>query len=304
MKIIYQLLLVFLLTLVISNLYAQADTIDQKKSFFKAGITFINNNVYLGRADTVKSPTVIPIVSYNFKSGVYVSASLYDVTNRKTKRIDGGDIEVGYNYSFTDNFEAGASFTKIFNSSNSTRVNSSLSSIANAYLGYDIGDVITTGLSANYSFSKKGFKNDVLLNPNLSHDFTVEKIFAAKDVLIISPIAGLNAGTQNFYEGYLTNRVKRTKKTSSVITQTLVLYNEQLTAYQQDLGKFKVLDSEISVPVVYKSGSFIFSLIPTFAFPVNGLASPQTKIQKFIQQGIPPLKGSVFYFESGISIKL
>lgn len=302
MKTHHQLLLVFLLMLISSNLFAQVDTASEK-SFFKAGITFLNNNVFLGRADTVKAPTLLPVISYTFQSGLYLSGSLYYVTNRKTKPFDGGDLEAGYNYSITDKLEAGASFTKIFNSSNSTRVNSSLSSIANAYVDYNVADIITAAISINYSFSKKGFKNDVLLNQNLSHDFAVEGIFATEDLLTISPTAGLNAGTQNFYEGYLTNRVNRTKKTSKLVGQEIILYNMQLAQYQQDLNKFKMLDVEIAVPMVYKLNNFNFSFIPTYAFPENGLASPQTKIQKLIQQGIPPLKSNIFYFESGVSLK-
>ncbi len=280
--------------------YGQTDTDVAKptKSYFKIGLTFLNNNVYLGRADTITTPSITPKLSYTFKSGLYFSGSLDYVTNRQNKPLDGGDLEVGYTHSFTDDLEGGASFTKLFYNSNSTQISSSISSIINAYIDYDIADIITPALSMSYSIGKSGTGSDISFNPNLSHDFAIEGLFGDDDLLIISPTAGLNAGTQNFYAGYLERKGRLTKRGAAA-------QNAAYNNYYNSLGAFTLLDYELSAPVEYKAGPCILSFVPTMAFAQDSLpkSTPaEVLITKQIESGAP-YRSSIFYFEAGISFK-
>src|SRR4051812_4867636 len=63
-----------------------------KKSSFKIGIHYSNNDVFMGRTDTVATPIATPNFKYSFRSGLYISGSLDFVTNRKNKKLDGGDF--------------------------------------------------------------------------------------------------------------------------------------------------------------------------------------------------------------------
>src|SRR5436305_9021637 len=44
-----------------------------KKSHFDGGISYLNNDVYLGRKDSSLLPYYIPVLSYYHKSGLYFS---------------------------------------------------------------------------------------------------------------------------------------------------------------------------------------------------------------------------------------
>jgi hypothetical protein len=304
MKALYKLLVLFLFSLSVSYTYGQTDTtshrdtISTKKSHLKFGVSYLNNSVYLGRTDTVSSPSITPAISYTLKSGLYFSGSLDIITNRKNNKLDGGNLEAGYDYTLGENFEGGVSFTKLFYNANSTQLSSTLSSIVNAYADYDIGDIITPAVSLSYNISKSGNSSDFMINPNLSHDFEIEGIFGDNDFLLISPQAGINFGSQNYYAGYLEKKKRLTKKGTAA-------ENAAYSSYYDALGKFQLLDYEITAPVEYKTGKLRFTFTPTYAFAQNSL--PQsTAAEKLITKSVElssPYKPSIFYFELGVALK-
>lgn len=314
MNLIYKALAIYALLLPVSYSYAQTDTLkndtlkattpkadtleEESKSFLKIGVSYLNNSVYLGRPDTVTTPVITPKISYTFKSGIYLLGALDYITNRKNNPIDNGSVEAGYTHSFTDNLEFGASFTKLFYSNASTRVSSSISGILNTYVDYTIANIITPSISISYNFNKGGYGNDLILNPSVSHDFEIESLFGDDDKLTITPQAGLNAGSQNYYAAYLVKKGRLTKKGTAAATAAV-------NAYNTSLAEFKLLDYEVSMPVEYKTGCFIFNFTPTYAFAQNSL--PQnTAAEKLITQNVErsaPYKPSIFYFEVGLTLK-
>jgi hypothetical protein len=283
------------------HLYAQKDTTQLQKdtlddtppakSYLKVGLNFLNDNVFVGRTDINPTPTLTAKINYNFKFGLYVSGTLDAVTNRDNNKLDGGSVEVGYNYTEDDNLEWGTSFTKLFFNSTSTRVSSSLSSELNAYIDYDVAEIITPGLSVSYNFGKSGNKGDILINPSLSHDFLIESVFGKNDKVLVSPQVSLNIGSQNFYSEYLdkTNRLLRKAD----------------AAYANALSDTKMLDYEITAPIVYIAGKFSFTFVPTYTFAQDSLpkSTPAEVKQSLAIETIQPFKSSVFYFETGISFK-
>lgn len=306
MKTIYKLFLFVLLSLSVSYTYAQTDTtkkggtdtISTPKAHFRIGVSYINNSVYLGRTDTVTTAGISPIISYTFQSGIYLAGGLDFLPNRKINKLDGGNLEIGYDHHFTDDFEGGVAFTKLFYNSTSTQVSSSLSSVITAYADYDIASIITPGVVFGYNIAKSGGINDVLLNPNISHDFEIKGIFGDSDFLLISPQFGFNAGSQNYYAEYIEKKNHISKKAAAAA-------NAAYNSYYDALSNFTLLDYEITAPLVYKSGHFRFSFTPTYAFAHDSLpqSTPaQIAITKDIQIS-SPYKPSVFYFSLGVSLK-
>jgi len=297
MKIIYVPLLTFLLFFIAGSAFAQTPTEDDadksdKTASFKFGVSYLSNNVFMGRADTVKTPTVLPVLKYSFKNGIFISASADYIPNRVTNRLDGGSVAAGYDYDITDDLSGSVSFTKLFYNANSTQIGSSISSTFSAALDYDIASIITPSVAVDYNIIKQGFGNDIFANAGLSHDFAKEGIFGDKDLIIISPTAAINTGTQNFYDAYLT--LKKYKLTAK--GQAREAAAEKLIAAQKKkLSKYNILDYEFSVPVEYKIGILILSFTPTYAIAEN-------KLPPRITAGMVSGSG-IFYFETGASLK-
>ncbi len=276
------------------SIKAKTDTVkktDHKKDFVKFGVNYVSDNVFMGRADTVRTPTIIPEIKYTFKSGIYISGSFDIIPNRKKNKLDGGDLSLGYDFDITDDLSGGISYSKLFYSSTSTQISSSISSTFNGNLTYDIGDIISPSMDVDYNINKQGVNGDVFLNLGLSHDFITEGLFATKDILLVSPTVAANSGTQNFYDGYLVYHKLKNAKRDAAETSLLAAYTAQLSEY-------KVLDYEFSVPVEYKTGSFIFQFTPIYALAQNQFQS--AAIVKTL--GLSS-QSSVFYFNLGLALK-
>src|SRR5438552_17272537 len=91
--------LFFLLLLSTSSAFAQTTTTEdpedlldkletlakqEKKASFKIGVNYMSDNVFMGRADTVKTPTILPEMKYIFKNGIYLAATADYIPNRVT----------------------------------------------------------------------------------------------------------------------------------------------------------------------------------------------------------------------------
>ena len=258
-------------------------------SSFKFGINYLSDNVFMGRSDTAKIPTFAPEVKYTFKNGIFFSGSLYIIPSKAKNKLDGGNLSGGYNFDITDDLSGSVSYTKLFYSQTSTEIASNVSSTFNANLSYDIADIITPSLTADYSLNKQGVTNDFFLTLDISHDFIVSGVFGSDDLLLISPTVTANTGTENFYDAYLIKVKKiRNKKLSAKQTAALDQYTDQL-------GQFSLLDEEVSVPIEYKLGYFIFQFTPTYAIVKNQL--PKEIETRLADQP------SVFYYEIGIFLK-
>jgi hypothetical protein len=294
---LFVILLISLFQTTASAQTASIDTIgdlkSEKKASFKIGVNYLSNSVYLGRADTVTTPVIEPSLKYTFKSGIYFSGNMQFIPNRATNKLDGGSLSAGYDYDINDNCSGSISFTKMFYNATSTQIGSAIGSTINVNMDYDIGDVITPSLSVDYDILKQGFGSDILVNFGIAHDFAKLGIFGDDDLGIISPTATVNAGTQNFYDAYLTlKKYKLTKKGQAKEAAAQKLLNGQ----EAKLARFKLLDYEFSAPVEYKTGKFIFSFTPTYAFAEN-------KLPPRITKGLVDTSGGIFFFEVGASVK-
>ena len=263
-------------------------TKSKPKSSFKIGVNYLSNNVFMGRTDSVRVPAILPTIKYTFKSGIYLSGALDILPNSKNKKVDGGDLAAGYDFDITDDFTGGVSFTKLFYSSKSTQVAAASSASVNANFSYDIGDIITPAINADYSFNKQGITDDKFVNFSLSHDLIFLGIFGDVDLILVSPTVSANTGTQNFYLAYITKKQLKTAKANA-------LENAIIAKYTAQLGKFELLDYEASIPFEYKYKHFIFQFTPTYAVVKN-------ELPKGIETRIASLP-SVFYFETGVALK-
>jgi len=59
------------------------DKSNEGASSFKFGLSYLSNNVFMGRSDTVTTPVIAPQVKYTLKQGIYFSGSLDFLPNKK-----------------------------------------------------------------------------------------------------------------------------------------------------------------------------------------------------------------------------
>ena len=295
-NLLYKNLLVLLFLGISFNSYCQkvtdstaTDTVkakSTKKSSFKIGADYLNNNVFMGRTGLTTTPIISPDIKYTFKPGIYISGGMDILPDNKKNKVDGGNLTAGYDFDITDDFSGGISYSKMFYNPNSTLIGSSITNTFSADFDYEIGDIITPSISANYSLNS-GANADIFINGGISHDFIAVKPFANNDDLIISPTVAINLGTQNFYDAYIKKKVFKNKKVGAAVA-----------AFESNLGKFETLDYEFSVPLEYKIGHLVFEFIPTYAVVQNGFKSAAVAKAVGLSNN-----NDIVYFETGLSLK-
>ncbi len=258
-----------------------------KKSGLVISLNYLSNSVFMGRADSIRTAAISPVIKYMFSSGIYFSGGLELIPGRKKNKLDGGDLTLGYDFNITDDLSGGISYSKLFYSATSTQVSSAVSSTFSGNLTYNIGDIIIPTLNADYNINKQGIAGDIFLNLGVSHDFT----FGANDELSISPTIEANTGTQNFYDGYIVYRkLKNAQKTA---VETAIIQS-----YTAELSQYRLLDYEFSLPIEYSSGNFTLKATPIYAVAQNEFKS--AAVVKAL--GLSS-QTSVFYFDIGVSLK-
>jgi hypothetical protein len=297
MKLNFNYLLVFLFIILANSAFGNTLTdttkkdTDDKKASLKVGVDYASNNVFMGRTGKTDIPIISPNIKYTFKPGIYIGGTADFLPNNANHKLDGGDLDAGYEFDITDDLSGDVSYTKMFYSTNSNQIGSAMSSVLNANFDYDIGDIITPSVSVDYNINKQGINDDVFLEFSLSHDIIFEKILGDHDIFLITPTAALNAGTQNFYDAYLQKKVfKNAKRTAA--------QNKLIEQFETGVDQFKMLNYELSVPIEYKAGHFIFQATPEYDIVQNAFKS--SAVAKSLGVADNP---TVFFITVGVALK-
>jgi len=221
-----------------------------KHSYFKTSVSYVNDNVYFGRRDSLKVPYVTPGFGYYNKSGIFFTASASFLTTEN--RFDLYTLGGGYLFA-KDKWIGEVTVNKYVFSNQSYSVKSEVKADAGAVVGYDTGP-LEFSLSAIASFSSA---TDFAAGFGLDHEFSL-----TNDQLKITPGFVMNGGTQYYYDNYYRRRRYVKKRKGNLPQRTI-------TAYTVNPGAFRILDYELSVPIDYDLNKFTFNFTPTVAIPVN-----------------------------------
>ena len=285
---------------------SKKDTVAHKKSSLKVGLTYSSNAVYLARTDSIATPNYGLGLTYTLKSGIFFAAEVNYIPSRQFNKLDAGGLEAGYNFDL-DNLSGGIAISKYIAAFNSTQVISALDATVGAGLSYNLFDVITPSIHADYALVKSG-GNDFLLTGGLGHEFEFEKVFTQKDHLSLEPKVEVVAGTQNFLSTYYTRKKnsaaqrqqyqnthgKGKKSTSTSTTTTTTNSSGQTTSITSSASKFQTLAYEYTLPISYSWKKIGFSVTPTYAVAVHKITDDGTTTTY-----LP--NSSVFYVQVGLS---
>ena len=196
------------------------------KSYFEVGLSYLSNNVYLGRNDSLKIPYLTPSFNYYNKSGFYAGTSLSYLNSTGNSRIDLVEMEAGYAFT-KDKFSGILSVEKDFYNSQSKNVKAETKGSLNGTLAYDFG-FIKPMLQGGIVFSAR---DDYYAGFGVDHSF-----FFADDNVEINPSLVINASTQNYYNSYYIKRKFATKRKNQTVAVTTT------KAYLPNASAFKIMD--------------------------------------------------------------
>jgi hypothetical protein len=239
----------------VDTLSLQGASEKKQASYFEAGISYQNNDVYLGRKDSSALPYFIPVLSYYHKSGIYFSAFINYLSTTDASRVDAVTMEGGYIF-HTGNYDGQVNISKFIYNSQSTSVSSEIQASAGYQNGYDFG-MIKSFLNLSLDF---GPQIDYSTSLGLEHGFSI-----LHDKGELTPGFCVNAGTQNFYDNYYKNK----RYSNSGKGKSSGNTGETIVGNVVNPSNFKILDYEASIPFTYNIQKLAIHFTPTYAIPVN-----------------------------------
>ena len=262
------------------------DIVNEDFSYFLANVSYINDNVFMGRRDSIAAPYLFPSLGYYNKSGFFADASLSFLTGSEANRVDLFLLSTGYNFNL-NKFSGGISGTAYFFNEESFNVMSSVLGDLTGIVGYDF-EVMEASFSLT-SYFNDGSSTDIITGLMLDRTF-----YAINKNLMINPSISMYAGTQHFYQQYYSSSRLGNRKGNGMGNSGSESAEPNMINIDE-VEKFKVLNIELAIPLHYNYRHFFFSFYPMMAFPQSSatIISEDT----IVEEDLKP----VFYWSAGIS---
>lgn len=246
-------------TLLGQGLVKQDSTLFDKSSGQSSKVNlrlqFTSDWIYAGRKDSLPAPYLTPSILYAHRSGFFVKGFLSYLTTEK--RIDLWGVGAGFSMNKGNVYWGIGGEIRIFNDS-SYAIQSSVSSMAYTYLGYDLPWIEST-IDINGFFGDVG---DVLVGVELGKTF-----FMADNKLSIYPNAYGLWGTQQYYSEYYTYKssTQRRKQGQGGNTPPPVLINTTM----KEATTFKFLSIDLGLVIKYRINNITLHFLPAYTIPFN-----------------------------------
>ncbi|MBR2648721.1 MAG: hypothetical protein IKD55_07760 [Sediminibacterium sp.] len=273
---------------------AKKEVTETKKSYFKAGINYLSNNVYNGRADSMIVPYIIPSIGYFSSSGFYINTSAGYLKNAVANRFDFFSLEAGYDKTLFKNFDISVYAARDFYNKESVNVQSGIKGSASVTLSYTVGPI---SLQAGPNMVFTTGNPDMFFNGGFSAPIYIEGEGGNWSIL---PGVNCIIGSQNYHEQYVSGKTKKSGRTpsSSIIT----------TVESLNPSTLKLQVVEFSSPLQYETSKWSFTITPTFALPYSPTTyKTTTKVSGATGPGVVSYEteqiSNKFYVEVGVFYK-
>jgi hypothetical protein len=244
----------FLVSVLVLPVLLCAQKKDDTNSHLQTGLTYLGNNVYQGRQDSIPLPYITPAIGYYNKSGFYLSAAVsYAAISQG--QVDLATFEAGYDHKWNDRFDGGAYLDKYLFSGNSFAIRSEMNTGAGLYGTCDLR-LLSLNAGAGISW---GSVADFNLEGGVSHSFSF-----LEDRVSLEPGLKMNAGTRNFYKQYYKagrqHKIKKNGNADNNSSSGIILVETTGLA---------IMDYELTCPLTYETKKWKLVGTPVYAIPVN-----------------------------------
>jgi hypothetical protein len=237
-------------------------------SYFRLSGNYLSNTVFYGRKDSLPLPYLTPAIGYYDKSGFYLAGSLSFLTAKTGKGLDMGALDIGYEFSLTDQFSGTAYANKSWYKETSNSIKNDIKGSVGSLLSYDLG-LLQANAGIDFTFATK---TDIAVNLGLSHLFTFGK---ESNQFSLEPSFITYWSSLYSYEGYISRRAGKRPGSPNQGAATITA----VTSVQDN--KMTLLDYELYMPLTYETKKLGFIFTPGFAIPKNPIYTNTVITTKF-----------------------
>lgn len=237
---------IFLLSVICSctlRTFAQTDsTADPKRTTFTVGASYMNNANYYGQKAEASMPYVSATGVLKLKPGLYFTGTGIRLLNDSNSVVSASAAGIGWSFPLGKKLSADLSYSHTFYPSNSPFLQASNPDNFSATLAYDWW--MNTSINADYMMGKS--QHDIFTTLGTEKQINLGS-FGPKDLITLTPSVDVTAGTQHFYETYVTEKRLR----DSLLAILLPGYPSQPETKTVTNTSFDIISYNLRVPLAY-----------------------------------------------------
>lgn len=185
-----------------STVINATDSISAKSTLTLAAV-YSNNANYYGQKATTNLPYAAFAVNYQLKSGFYFTGQTYKLLNDNTSTVSAASFGAGVNFKIGKKLSTDLNYSHSFYPKYSPMLQAS--NLDNASVSLSYNSWIKPTLTGDYAFGKT---SDAFVTGGFSKAINLFSI-GKKDIVTITPSVNAVAGTQHFYQTYVTQQKLR-----------------------------------------------------------------------------------------------
>ncbi|MFT3933922.1 MAG: hypothetical protein QM726_09930 [Chitinophagaceae bacterium] len=272
------------MSLVVCSVSAQTDTtaaatdsVPPAKNTFTVGTSYANTANYYGQKTAEPLPYIAVAATYKLKGGLYFSGLAYRLFKDTANTVSAGSVGIGYAFNLSKRWSADISYNHSFYPKYSPFLQASNPDNASATLAYD--NWLNTKLTIDYAF---GNTNDGFATLGTGKEIRLGS-FSTKDLITFSPSVDVVAGTQHFYQTYLTEKHIRDSIVAAVLGPIFGQPSGGNTSTSKTVvtTEFAVLSYNLKCPLAYNRTHYMLELAYQLSVLSNKAQSNPGKANSF-----------------------
>jgi hypothetical protein len=253
---------------------ALADSMASKSTLTVATV-YANNASYYGQKSAESTPYAALAATFRFKSGFYFSGLAYKLLNEQTSSISASSLGAGVNFKLAKNLSADLSYSHSFYPVYSPLLQAA--NADNASVAFIYENWLNVNLSGDYAFGKT---NDEFVTGGISKSINLFSI-GKKDIVTISPSADVVAGTQHFYQTYLTEQKLRDSLLGIILIPVTGTPSQGATK-TDTTTTFSLLSYNFKLPLAYNRSHYVLEAAYQLSVLSNHAQTGPGKVNSFV----------------------
>jgi len=236
-----------------STVKPTTDTV-RNKSTLTIGAVYSNNANYYGQKAEENIPYVAAAATYRTKSGIYFTGTAYRLLKDTETAVSAASLGAGIEFKLSKKLSADLSYSHTFYPAYSPLLQASNPDNASASLTYD--NWLSSKITADYAFGKT---QDFFVTAGTGKQVKLGSI-SPKDIITITPAFDVTAGTQRFYQTYLTEKRLRDSLLGIVLTPIFGPPSQDGGSTTIVTTQFNLLSYNFKLPVAYNRANYLFEI--------------------------------------------
>jgi hypothetical protein len=237
--------------------FSQTDTTeteDRKKVTLTVGATYANDVSYYGQKAEERMPYIAASASLRLPFGLYFTGTGFRLLNDSGRVVSATAAGLGFAFNLTEKLTADLSYSHTFFPAHSPFLQAANPDNAGASLKYEYW--MTTGINADYHFGKQ---QDIFVTLSTEKQISLGSLFKGKDVITLTPLIEVTAGTQRFYQTYVREKLLR-DSLLGILPLPGIIGNTTGTETGTTTGtttQFNLLSYNLKVPLAYNRSHYM-----------------------------------------------